>query len=92
MRAFHPVGFRAMARASAENLRDVLAGIQVPTLLLYGDRDVRAPLAVAEDLHRSIPGARLALLPGAGHVTNIEVPEAFNAAVRGFLRDLPEGA
>jgi pimeloyl-ACP methyl ester carboxylesterase len=47
---------------------------------------------VAEDLHRSIPGARLALLPGAGHVTNIEVPEAFNAAVRGFLRDLPEGA
>jgi pimeloyl-ACP methyl ester carboxylesterase len=91
MRAFHPVGFRAMARASAENVRDVLAGIQVPTLLVYGDRDVRAPLPVAEDLHRSIPGARLVLLPGAGHVVNVEAPEAFNEAVRGFLGDLPEG-
>jgi pimeloyl-ACP methyl ester carboxylesterase len=92
MQAFHPVGFRAMARASAENARDALARIQVPTLLLYGDRDVRAPLAVAEDLHRSIPGSRLVLLPGVGHVTTIEAPDAFNAAVRGFLNDLPEGA
>jgi pimeloyl-ACP methyl ester carboxylesterase len=92
VRAFHPAGFRAMARASAENLRDVLARIEVPTLLLYGDRDVRAPLAVAEDLQRSIPGARLVLLSGAGHASNIEAPGAFNAAVRGFLRDLPEGA
>jgi pimeloyl-ACP methyl ester carboxylesterase len=92
MRAFHPVGFRAMARASAENLRDVLARIQVPTLLLYGDADVRAPLAVAEDLHRSVPWARLVLLPGAGHATTIEAPEAFNEAVRGFLGALPEGA
>jgi pimeloyl-ACP methyl ester carboxylesterase len=46
---------------------------------------------VAEDLHRSIPGARLVLLPGAGHVVNVEAPEAFNEAVRGFLGDLPEG-
>jgi pimeloyl-ACP methyl ester carboxylesterase len=92
IRAFHPVGFRAMARASAGNVRDVLPTIQVPTLLLYGDADVRAPLPVAEDLHRSIPGARLVLLPGVGHVINIEAPEAFNEAVRRFLRDLPEGA
>ena len=92
MRAFHPTGFRAMARASAENLRDVLARIEVPALLLYGDRDVRAPRPVAEDLHRSILGARLVLLPGIGHAVNIEAPEAFNEAVRGFLSDLPEGA
>jgi pimeloyl-ACP methyl ester carboxylesterase len=32
------------------------------------------------------------LLPGVGHVTNLEAPEAFNEAVRSFLRDLPEGA
>jgi len=92
MRAFHPTGFRAMARASAENVRDVLARVEVPTLLLHGDRDIRAPLPVAEDLHRSIPGARLVRLPGVGHVVNIEAPEAFNAAVRGFLHELPEGA
>ena len=59
MLAFHPVGFRAMARASAESLRDVLPHIKVPTLLVYGDNDVRAPLTVAEDLHEASPAPRL---------------------------------
>jgi pimeloyl-ACP methyl ester carboxylesterase len=87
MLGFHPAGFRAMARASAENLRDLLPRITVPTLLVYRDQDVRAPLSVAEDLHMSIPGSRLVVLPGAGHVCNVEAPEAFNAAVRSFLHD-----
>jgi pimeloyl-ACP methyl ester carboxylesterase len=85
MRAFHPAGFRAMARASAENVREALPHIDVPTLLVYGDQDVRAPLPVAEDLHRSIAGSTLVLLPGAGHVSNLEAPEAFDQAVRAFL-------
>jgi pimeloyl-ACP methyl ester carboxylesterase len=87
MLGFHPVGFRAMARASAENLRDVLAHIEVPTLLLYGDTDVRAPLTVAEDLHAAISGSTLVVLPDAGHLCNIEAPEEFNSAVRDFLGD-----
>ena len=41
MRAFHPHGLRAMARAAAEDLRPLLAGVVVPTLLISGDRDVR---------------------------------------------------
>ena len=62
---FDPVGFRAMAMASAEaDLRDVLAMVDVPTLLLYGDQDVRAPREVAEALRVAIPGSRLVLLPG----------------------------
>jgi pimeloyl-ACP methyl ester carboxylesterase len=85
MQAFHPLGFRAMARASAEDVRDVLPRIEVPTLLMYGDRDVRAPLTVAEALHAAIPGSRLVVLPDAGHLCNIEAPDAFNAAVRDFL-------
>jgi pimeloyl-ACP methyl ester carboxylesterase len=87
MRAFHPAGFRAMARASAEDLRDALPQIEVPTLLVYGDRDVRAPLTVAEDLHAAISGSTLVVLPGVGHLCNIEAPEQFNRAVRTFLRD-----
>lgn len=86
MRAFHPAGFRAMARASAPDLRDVLPQITVPTLLLYGDNDVRAPLSVAEDLRAAIPGSTLVVLPGAGHICNIEAPDGFNLAVRSFLR------
>jgi pimeloyl-ACP methyl ester carboxylesterase len=86
MLAFNPAGFRAMARASAEDLRDALPHINVPTLLVYGDQDVRAPLRVAEDLQAAIPGSTLVVLPGTGHVCNIESPGAFNDAVRSFLR------
>lgn len=86
MSEFHPVGFRVMARAFAEaDVRDVLPRIQVPTLLLYGDRDVRAPLPVGEALHAAIPGSRLVVIPGVGHVSNIEAPERFNAELRDFL-------
>jgi pimeloyl-ACP methyl ester carboxylesterase len=87
MLAFHPAGFRAMARASAEDLRDVLPSVDVPTLLVYGARDVRAPLSVAEDLHRAIAGSTLVVLPDAGHLGNIEAPEAFNRTVRSFLHE-----
>jgi pimeloyl-ACP methyl ester carboxylesterase len=87
MLAFHPAGFRAMAHASAEDLREVLPRIKVPTLLMYGDKDVRAPLTVAENLHAAISDSTLVVLPDAGHVCNIEAPEEFNMAVRNFLRD-----
>ena len=86
--ATHPAGFRAMARASAEDLRGALATVDVPTLLIAGDRDVRAPLAVARALHTSIRGSALVVLEGAGHVCNLEVPGEFNASLRSFLRDV----
>jgi pimeloyl-ACP methyl ester carboxylesterase len=87
MLAFHPRGFRAMARASAEDVRDVLPHIDVPTLLVCGDPDVRAPLTVAEALQAAISGSRLVVLPDAGHLCNIEAPNEFNDAVRDFLHD-----
>jgi pimeloyl-ACP methyl ester carboxylesterase len=85
MQAFHPRGFRAMARASAEDVRDVLPHVDVPTLLVYGDRDVRAPLKVAEAVHAAISDSRLVVLPCAGHVCNVEAPDEFNDTVRDFL-------
>ena len=75
-----------MARAAAEDLRSALPRIDVPTLLVYGDQDERAPLNVAEDLHRSISGSELVVLSGAGHACNIEAADRFNNAVRDFLR------
>jgi pimeloyl-ACP methyl ester carboxylesterase len=88
----HPAGFRAMARSSAEaDLRDALAGVDVPTLLLYGDEDVRAPLDVADQLHAAIPQSQLVLLPGVGHLCNLEAPGRFNSEVRSFLRSVQDG-
>ena len=85
MLAFHPAGLREMARASAVDLRAVLPLIDIPTLLVYGDRDVRAPLTVAQALHAAIAGSTLVVLRGAGHVCNVESSEAFNDAVGRFL-------
>jgi pimeloyl-ACP methyl ester carboxylesterase len=81
-----PDGTRTMLRAMAKaDLRDVLPRIEVPTLLLYGELDVRSPLDVAEELHARIPGSQLVVLPGVGHLASAERPDEFNAAVRSFL-------
>jgi pimeloyl-ACP methyl ester carboxylesterase len=82
-----PAGTRSMVTSfAAADLRHVLPTIAVPTLLLYGAEDVRAPRAVGEAMHASIPGSRMVLIPGVGHEVNLEAPEEFNAAVRSFLR------
>jgi pimeloyl-ACP methyl ester carboxylesterase len=85
MSDFHPVGFRLMARSLAESdTRDLLRAIRVPTLLLWGEADARSPLNVAHGIANLIPEARLAVIPGAGHLSNIEAPTRFNAEIRAF--------
>jgi pimeloyl-ACP methyl ester carboxylesterase len=89
MREVRGPGTRRMLAAFAEaDLRAVLPTVAVPTLLLYGSEDARAPRAVAEALHRSVPGSRLAYVRGAGHDVNLEAPDAFDAELRGFLRSV----
>jgi pimeloyl-ACP methyl ester carboxylesterase len=85
---FHPAGQRTIVRAfgSEADLRDVLPLIDVPTLLLYGDKDVRSPLNVAEAIHAKIPTSRLVVIPGVGHLCDVEAPERVNAEVRRFRR------
>ena len=85
--AFHPAGLRAMARACTEDLTDVLSTIQLPTLLVYGEDDTRAPAGVAAELHQAIPECELVLLPEAGHVCNVDAIEPFNDTLRRFLVD-----
>lgn len=74
------------------DLRDVLPTITVPTLLLYGEDDQRAPTTVAAAMHEAIPGSRLEVLPGVGHGAAQEAPETFNRVVREFLRGLGPGS
>lgn len=84
---FHPAATRTALRAFAEaDLRDVLPRVDVPTLLLYGEQDVRAPQHVWEPLHSGIQGSELALIPEAGHMVNIEAADRVNAELRAFLR------
>ena len=73
----------AMAEADQ---RDLLPRIAVPTLLLWGELDARSPLAVARQFEQAIPDAELVVIPDCGHVSNLDQPERFNAAVRAFCR------
>ena len=83
----HPGATRVALQAFAEaDLRDVLPRIDVPTLVLCGEEDGRAPRPVWEALHSGIRGSRLVLIPGVGHVIDIEAAERFNIEVKGFLR------
>jgi pimeloyl-ACP methyl ester carboxylesterase len=92
MSDFHPLGFRLMATALARaDTRDLLPTIRVPTLLVWGDADARSPLTVAHQMHDAIPGARLAVISGAGHVSNLEEPVRFDAQVRDFCLSVSIG-
>jgi pimeloyl-ACP methyl ester carboxylesterase len=83
-----PESMRAALRAMAEaDQRDLLPRIAVPTLLIWGELDARSPLSVARQFKRAIPDAKLVVIPGAGHMSNIEKPESFNDAVREFCRE-----
>ncbi len=83
---FHPLGFRLMARSLAENdTTALLPAIHVPTLLLWGEADQRSPIAVAERFREAIPNAELRIVPGAGHVSNMEQPNVFTSHARRFF-------
>ena len=85
----HPAGYRAIAHSMAEaDLRDVLPRIRIPTLLLHGQLDERAPVTVAADLKARIPASELVVISGVGHLCNAEAPGEFNAHVRAFLRSV----
>jgi 3-oxoadipate enol-lactonase len=69
-----------------------LASISVPTLVLVGEHDNITPLVAARRLSEGIPGARLVVLPSAGHVSSLEAPEAFSGAIAAFLRRIEPAA
>ena len=89
---FHPLGFRLMATTLARaDTRDLLPTIRVPTLLIWGDADARSPMPVADQIRAAIPGAQLALISRAGHVSNLEGSAQFNALVRDFCLSVSIG-
>ncbi|MBX9700776.1 MAG: alpha/beta hydrolase [Acetobacteraceae bacterium] len=92
MAATPAAAYRATVRClTTFNRRDDTGRIAAPTLLIAGEKDPLAPPKTMERMQAQIAGSRLVVLPGAGHLAHLEYPDAFNAALRGFLRTLPEG-
>jgi pimeloyl-ACP methyl ester carboxylesterase len=75
----------ALTAMADADLSDVLPTIATPTQLIWGALDARSPLSVAREFERQIPDATLTVIPGCGHVSNLEALQAFNAIVREFL-------
>jgi 3-oxoadipate enol-lactonase len=76
-----------VGRALTPPAIDRLGSIAAPTLVVVGERDVPDCHAIADTLARGIAGARKVVIPGAGHLANMDEPEAFNRALLDFLTD-----
>jgi pimeloyl-ACP methyl ester carboxylesterase len=63
----------------------MLGTIHCPVQILVGDEDAITPPALSEQMHRDIPGSELAIIKGAGHMSNMEQPRLFNDALARFL-------
>jgi len=83
-----PEGAAAALRGRAQRVDYIptLKQIHVPTLIVVGREDVYTPLVLAEQLHDSITGSRLAVIEEAGHMPNLERPEAFNRVFAVWLQ------
>lgn len=62
-----------------------LAGIRVPTLVVVGEEDTLTPPSDARAMAAAVPRSRLEVIPGAGHLANLEAPDAFNRILLDFL-------
>jgi pimeloyl-ACP methyl ester carboxylesterase len=91
----------AILGTSAQGIVDALAGlaaradslpflreISVPTLVVCGEEDTITPVSEAEILQLGIAGSRLAVIPKAGHLSNLEEPAVYDAALRAFLAEV----
>ncbi len=79
-------------RTVAEHRTNAFANIRVPTHFIAAADDNLIPLTAIRELAGRVPGALLTVIPDAGHLSNIERPSAFNAAVLGFLRSIRRAA
>ncbi|HBH79271.1 MAG TPA: alpha/beta hydrolase [Nitrospira sp.] len=77
-----------MAMAERPDSRPLLTQISCPIQIIVGELDLPTPPADARLMAERIPDARLAVIPGAGHLSNLEQPELFNEAIRSFGSNL----
>ncbi|MFI6521153.1 alpha/beta fold hydrolase [Spirillospora sp. NPDC050679] len=88
-RSIRTPGYAYAAASMAEtDHSDVLGSLDVPALVVVGDRDTVTGPAESEAIAAALPGARLELIPGAGHLSNQERPAEFNRLVLSFLKEV----
>jgi 3-oxoadipate enol-lactonase len=86
MSALHKQSYLKTIAGTANYSRKFdLEKIAAPTHVVVGEQDTLTPPAISREMARRIPSSHLTIIEGAGHLSNIEQPEAFNRAVLDFL-------
>jgi 3-oxoadipate enol-lactonase len=86
LEATNPDGYIAACEAlRGADLRAAARTVRVPVMIVASERDQSTPPELARDLHASIVGSELGRIPDAAHLSNVEQPAAFNAALVRFL-------
>jgi len=80
-----PLMKQVLSKVVNEDLTDLLSRIEVPTLLIWGDRDESTPIADAHLMASRIPDAGLVVFEGAGHFAFLEQPVRFAAIIKSFI-------
>lgn len=90
IRSNSPPGAAAVLRGMAlrPDSQDMLARFAGPALIVVGARDELTPPERAQQMKELLPTAEMVTIPGAGHLANLEAPEAFNRALDSFLARL----
>ena len=94
LQAGNPMGFARASRAVDErtDITDQVGAIRLPTLVIHGSEDVAIPLEKGRATAAAIPGARLEVIEGAGHQSNIDHPEEVTRLLREFLATVRAGS
>jgi pimeloyl-ACP methyl ester carboxylesterase len=74
--------------AARGDSQDILARYGGPALILVGEKDALTPVENSTQMLNLMSGAKLVVIPGAGHLSNMEAPEAFNRSLDDFLSQL----
>jgi len=89
MAAIEPDAYRVAAAAVwLADQRARAEAVAVPALVLCGTEDRVTPPALSDELAALVPGARLAMIEGAGHLANAEQPDAFNKSTESFISEV----
>ena len=81
------IGHAVVRMLNRPDSSSALAAFRGPVLIVVGEEDELTPVSESEAMHTLLPGSRLVVIPGAGHLSNLEAPGLFNAALGSFLSE-----
>jgi pimeloyl-ACP methyl ester carboxylesterase len=84
----HAIAAAQRAMAARSDSVEILAGIDFPVLIIGGSEDRLTPVSEAKSMNGAIAGSRLVVIEGAGHLSNLEQPRQFNAALLDFIKSI----